>query len=54
MAGKKKKVGRPKIKKSDKLLRIPITAKVKHHEAIKEEFASDIAQFEIKLESNGK
>jgi hypothetical protein len=51
MAVKKKKVGRPKVSKKDKLQRIPISAKVKHHEAIVEEFAAEIASFEVKLES---
>lgn len=51
---KKVKAGRPKVAKNDKVRRIPISAKVKHHSKIKEQFGSEIAMFEMKLDKEVK
>ncbi len=51
MAIRKKSVGRPKMKGKDKVQRIPISAPIKHHKAIKEEFEPSVKSFVEKLDS---
>jgi hypothetical protein len=40
-----KKAGRPKVAKKDKVMRIPISAKVRHHSAIKARFEEEIFEY---------
>lgn len=47
---KKTKAGRPKMDEQEKRTRIPITAKVKHHDLIVEKFEPAIERYEKKLE----
>jgi hypothetical protein len=40
-----KKAGRPKVAKKDKVRRVPISAKVKHHPAIRAKFEEEIFEY---------
>lgn len=51
---KKIKAGRPPVPEEDKVKRIPISAKLKHHKAIKLEFAEKVERFEKKLDKEAK
>ena len=51
---KKVKVGRPKVAKNDKVRRIPISAKLKHHPRIRQRFEEEIGDFERLLDKEVK
>jgi len=48
------KVGRPKVAKKDRVRRIPISAKVKHHPVIRKRFEEEVAEFERSLDKEVK
>ncbi len=51
---KVKPVGRPKVADKNKVRRIPISAKIKHHPKIRKRFEEEVAEYERSLDKEIK